>query len=298
VDTKKTAAPDFAGTAVSSVLVFCSSCFSFARENELGHVSCHIPIKMSTTKYGTESLTFPSFPFAVLVQFESALSGIRFLLGQNPAPEDISTSYVERQNLTMRMGMRRFTRLTNAHSKKIQNHEASNRVALHALQFLPHPPEPAGHTGNGSRCGRSRLDFGRSYCSNRPQSSKMNATLRWVLFLPAAVAAWLLVQVAVSLGSVLIPGVTIYAVRLFNGWIAGVAFVIAGAFTAPKNRLVVAISLASVDAIVSILMISIHALRRPDPIWDVVSSILEVAGTIVGCSSVWIYQAKNHSPDP
>lgn len=40
----------------------------------------------------------------------------------NPDPKHISTSYVERQNLSMRMGMRRFTRLTNAHSKKYANH--------------------------------------------------------------------------------------------------------------------------------------------------------------------------------
>lgn len=40
----------------------------------------------------------------------------------NPDPKHISTSYVERQNLNMRMGMRRFTRLTNAFSKKLDNH--------------------------------------------------------------------------------------------------------------------------------------------------------------------------------
>ena len=45
-----------------------------------------------------------------------------------PDPEHISTSYVERQNLSMRMGMRRFTRLTNAFSKKLANH-------MHALSI-------------------------------------------------------------------------------------------------------------------------------------------------------------------
>jgi len=49
----------------------------------------------------------------------------------NPDPKHISTSYVERQNLTMRMNIRRFTRLTNAFSKKLDNHGYA--VALHFM---------------------------------------------------------------------------------------------------------------------------------------------------------------------
>jgi IS1 family transposase len=50
-----------------------------------------------------------------------------------PDAEHVSTSYIERANLTMRMGMRRFTRLTNGFSKKIENHSAA--VAIHMMHY-------------------------------------------------------------------------------------------------------------------------------------------------------------------
>ena len=84
---------------------------------------------------------FDQVDFAQLVKLYGAESGkgaeqkyspsdctgtIKKPIAGSPNPKHISTSYVERQNLNMRMGMRRFTRLTNAFSKKIDNH-------LHAL---------------------------------------------------------------------------------------------------------------------------------------------------------------------
>lgn len=57
----------------------------------------------------------------------------KMVISGDPDPDHISTSYVERQNLTMRMRMRRFTRLTNAFSKKLEN--LCHAVSLHFMHY-------------------------------------------------------------------------------------------------------------------------------------------------------------------
>ena len=64
----------------------------------------------------------------------AAIQGTKvFCCAGKPDPKHISTSYVERQNLTMRMSMRWFTRLTNGFSKKAENHLHS--VAIHFMHY-------------------------------------------------------------------------------------------------------------------------------------------------------------------
>jgi hypothetical protein len=87
----------------------------------------------------------------------------RSVVTGDPDPALISASYIERQNLTMRMSMRRFTRLTNAFSKMIENHAAA--VALHFQHYNfarpqqePQEPLPS-YRRDGGRDRGSRLEL-------------------------------------------------------------------------------------------------------------------------------------------
>jgi IS1 family transposase len=95
--------------------------------------------------------------FAQLIKFYSRAPSNRYsppictgiekiLRWGDPDPDHVSTSFVERSNLTMRMNMRRFTRLTNAFSKKMENH--AHAVALHFMHYnfcRPHETLTKGH---------------------------------------------------------------------------------------------------------------------------------------------------------
>jgi hypothetical protein len=81
----------------------------------------------------------------------SCIASEKHVIQGNPDPSKISTSFAERQNLTMRMNMRRFTRLTNAFSKKLENHRYAlslyfmhyNFARPHKTLAYPYPKTPA-----------------------------------------------------------------------------------------------------------------------------------------------------------
>jgi hypothetical protein len=91
--------------------------------------------------YGTDADTETRYSSAECIGCQTAaISG-------HPNPQHIAMSYVQRQNLTMRMQMRRFTRLTNALSKKVENLMVA--VALHYMQYNLRRHDP--RYGNGGR---------------------------------------------------------------------------------------------------------------------------------------------------
>lgn len=91
-----------------------------------GAFGCDVDYAMLIKLYGNDSFDTKYSPGECIGTQTAVLQG-------SPNPRYISTSFVERQNLTMRMSMRRFTRLTNGFSKKLENHV--HQVALYFMHY-------------------------------------------------------------------------------------------------------------------------------------------------------------------
>ena len=92
---------------------------------------CQIDYAMLIKIYGSDNVN--KKPAEVRYSPAQCMGARKAVITGRPEIRHISTSHTERQNLSMRMGMRRFTRLTNAFSKKLENHE--HAVALYFMYY-------------------------------------------------------------------------------------------------------------------------------------------------------------------
>jgi IS1 family transposase len=98
-----------------------------------GAFGCDIDFAQLIKLYGNETPDGGHIPMEVRYSPPVCTGTRKTVISGEPDPKLVSTSFVERQNLTLRMSNRRFTRLTNGYSKKLENHK--HMLAIHFLHY-------------------------------------------------------------------------------------------------------------------------------------------------------------------